>query len=186
MMNPQPIPAPPPLPPKEVEPESQNLQNETPETASSIELEHLESINISDALETANEAPLGDEGFSIGDENPIGEESDLASSGVLSADEFYNGVFSPLHTVPAALLKLESLPIRQSEEPAARNASDALYDIALETPLFRFLIEPSNLWVQRAVAIGAYAIPKSRAVMFEIKARKAQAAEVEENDKTEQ
>lgn len=129
-------------------------------------------------METANEAPIEDDGFSIGNENPIGNEAPIEESGILSQDEFYHGLFAPLHDIPAALLKLQSLPIQPEETQSARQASDAIYDIALETPMFRFLIEPSNIWMQRAVAIGAYAIPKGRAVMFELRARHAKPAEV--------
>lgn len=146
----------------------------------SIELDHLKQINISDALETANESTIGNEGFSIGDEIPIGSENPIGETELLTSDQFFEGMFVPLHAMPAAMLHLESLPIKPHEMQSARAASDAIYDIALETPMFRFLIEPSNIWMQRAFVILAYALPKSRAVMMELRARQAKPAQAHE------
>lgn len=144
------------------------------------ELSHIESINISDNLETANEAPEVSEGFSIGDEPPIGDETGLAESEFLSPDQFFEGVFVPLHAVPGAVFQLQSLPIASHERQSARAASDALYETALEFPMFHFLIKPENIWVQRALAIGAYAIPKAQAVAMEIRAKKAKPSDEQE------
>jgi len=87
----------------------------------------------------------------------------------------------PCHALPGALLKLESLPVADNEMQAARAASDSVYDIAYETPMFRFLIEPGNIWVQRAFAIGAYAIPKAITVRAELQARRMKSAQPNQN-----
>lgn len=95
---------------------------------------------------------------------------------LLTKDEFF-AAFKLLHSVPNAVaippFPLDALPIRETEMDAARQASDTVHDIASETPWLRWLIEPSSLWVQRALVIGAYAVPKAAAVMAEMRAKAA-------------
>lgn len=171
------IPPPPPMPPKgteaEAEVSSQN-QEARSSTTSGVELNHLENLNINEELSTANESEAINDDFYIG-EKPHIQNSEPE---ILSAEQFFQGVFVPLHAMPAGVLRLESLPIKPHEMESARAASDAIYEIALETPMFRFLIEPSNIWVQRALVIAAYAVPKAQAVHLELRARQAQQAEV--------
>ena len=98
-----------------------------------------------------------------------------ASPVVLSRDDFY-GLFRVMFQVPNMLrgvgpLPLNALPIQPHEEEAARQASDAIYDIAEETPALRWLIEPQSKWVQRAIPIAAFAQIKFAAIRTELIAR---------------
>ena len=68
---------------------------------------------------------------------------------------------------------LTSLKIDDSEMDQARAASDALYDICLDTPSMHFLVKPGGVWFQRVAAISAFALPKAMGVVSEIKAKKA-------------
>lgn len=99
-----------------------------------------------------------------------------AGPAVLTRDQFYAS-FKVMHLapnmVPLPPFPLHSLPIHDAEAREARMASDAIYDIAAETPFLRWLIEPQSLWMQRALVIGSYAIPKAMAVMAEVKAKRA-------------
>lgn len=161
---------------------AQQNQQAAGKTGSNIELEHLEQISFSDNLETANEAAAGDDGVYIGaPPDPIGEESPIGEV-ILTKDQFFEGVFVPMHAMPGAMLQLQSLPIQSKEMQSARGASDAIYEIAEESSIFRFLIEPGNIWVQRAIAIAAYAIPKSQSVIVEIKAKQAQRQQAANQD----
>ena len=142
-------------------PESQPLSTEA-----SAELEALESVRLSD-LETAGN----------GAEDPAElqpfEQPSANSAGILTKEQFFTGVFRPVHDLPGQVMKLQSLPIKENELEAARGASDAVYDTALEVPWLRFLVEPSNIYVQRAIVIAAYAIPKAIAVRAEVMAMKS-------------
>jgi len=88
---------------------------------------------------------------------------------VWDKDQFFAN-FAGAFNLGAALSALQSLKVDTGDQ-TARAASDAIYDIALETPWLRFLIEPSNVWLQRAMAIGAFAVPKAMAVRAELAAR---------------
>lgn len=167
-------PEPKPEPPKtanqpESRPPSDNPGNGSPE------LDHLKSLNFN-GLKTATAAPGQGGGLTVLD-GVAAMDPD-----VLSPDDFYQGVFVPLHAVSGAVFMLESLPVKPEEEQRARAASDALYDTALETPALRFLIEPSNKWMQRAFALWAYAAPKAAAVRMELMAKKAQPVNPKKED----
>lgn len=135
-------------------------------------------------LETANDTPIGSEGFSLGDELPIGEENPIGEPTVLTEEQFFE-VFKGIHDVPGHMLGLQSLPIATHEMQSARAASDVIYEIANEVPAFRFLIEPGNIWLQRAMVVAAFAVPKMQAVTQELRARRAKSAETTEESEVE-
>jgi len=66
---------------------------------------------------------------------------------------------------------LRSLDIA-ADDPAARAASDAIYDTALEVPWLHWLLSPGNKWVQRIAVIGAFGFTVSTGVAAELKARR--------------
>ena len=105
----------------------------------------------------------GEDGVMSDDETP---------EGCLTKEQFFVMVFCPLHNLPAAYLRLESLPIRKAEMEAARQASDAIYDCCADVESMHWLINPSNVWMQRAVCIGAFVVPKGMAVKAELVQRK--------------
>jgi len=92
----------------------------------------------------------------------------------LSKDDFY-GVFKMMfampNMLPVAPFPLKTLPIKPEEEDGARAASDAIYDIACETPYLSWLIEPGSEWMQRAMVIGAFSFGKLMAIKLELDAR---------------
>ena len=177
-MNPKPIPQPLANPIPEQGMQSDQTAQEAGAT-SSVELDHLEQINISDELETANEAASENDGFSLGDNFPKEEELlESLEPSLLTEEQFYE-MFSGTHSIMGGVFRLQSVAIAPNETQSARAASDAIYEVALEVPAFRFLIEPSNVWLQRAAVIAAYAFPKAQMIKHELQARKAQPAEVE-------
>lgn len=115
-------------------------------------------------------------GESDPDPEPAALEGGEPASGLLSRDQFFvafKSMFNVAAVVPVPPLPLTSLAISPNDEMAARGASDALYDIALESTYFRWLIEPQSVWVQRAVVIGSFASVKFVAVREEIRAKNA-------------
>ena len=96
----------------------------------------------------------------------------LGPAGVLTKDQFYMA-FSSVFDFSGMFLQLQSLPIQNHEVGSARAASDAIYDVAEKSPWFRFLIEPGNEWVQRALVVGVFAFGKVTAVKAEIDQRSA-------------
>lgn len=110
------------------------------------------------------------------DPEPVAVEGAESEPGLLSREQFFvafKSMFNVASVVPVPPLPLKSLAITPGDEAAARGASDALYDIALESTYFRWLIEPQSVWVQRAVVIGSFASVKFVAVREEIRAKNA-------------
>lgn len=110
------------------------------------------------------------------DPDPSALEGGEPADGLLSRDQFFvafKSMFNVAAIVPVPPLPLTSLAISPGDEMAAKGASDALYDIALESTYFRWLIEPQSVWVQRAVVIGSFASVKFVAVREEIRAKNA-------------
>lgn len=93
------------------------------------------------------------------------------AAGLLTKDQFWEG-FRGCFNVGQQVTALESLGV-PANDMGARAASDAVYDIALETEYLRFLIQPGNVWVQRALVIGAFTFPKYMGVKAELAERRA-------------
>jgi hypothetical protein len=166
-MTPKPITQPPPKLPLQTK-ISEQVKAESP--VISIEAEHLKNIDLREyetsglAMGNSQGKPENDEEISLGKENNSGD--------LLTKDEFFNGVFRPMHDIPSALTKLHTLKIHEQEMEAARRASDAIYDTALESSWFRWLIQPGNVYIQRAFVVYAYVAPKSAMVRQEILIKK--------------
>lgn len=111
-------------------------------------------------------APIGAMGAT-----PIGGGS--IESGFIGKDEFY-GVFSFAFMMGHSGTGFKSLDI--SGSTSARPASDALYDICEETPSLHFLIKPGGKWMERAIAIGMFAVPIAKGVRDEVAERRKLAA----------
>lgn len=117
---------------------------------------HLDGITVEEVEGTIQEA---------------GIDGGEAPSAVIGREEFHAmfcGVFNMAH----AVTRLQSLAVDR-DSPTARPCTEAIYDIAEETPSLRWLIEPGNVWMQRAFAIGAFAVPMGVGVAGELKARAA-------------
>lgn len=113
-------------------------------------------------------------------------DAEASAPAVIGREEFHGlfvGMFNIASHVPPGI---RALAIRPEEEEAARGASSAIYDIAEETPALRFLIEPGNVWIQRAVAIGMFGAVKGRAVTAELRERRAAAAARTERSRAKQ
>lgn len=112
-----------------------------------------------------------------GDTSPDGETmGQVLPPARLTKDEFY-GTFKMMFALPNMVgippFPLEALPIKKEEEDAARAASDAIYDIAAETPHLSWMIEPGSEWLGRLVAIGMFVGGKAMACWGEIVMRDA-------------
>jgi hypothetical protein len=154
--------------------EKEKIENQPDPSVSSIEVEHLDSITL-DGYETANGL------------EPVETITENAASidGILTEEQFFEGVFKPLHNVPGQMFRLQSLPIHDGELEAARAASQAIYETCLEVDILRFLIQPGNIWLQRALVIYVFAAPKAGAVRAEIQYRKQQAQQKAEKNRKE-
>jgi hypothetical protein len=90
---------------------------------------------------------------------------------ILTSEQFF-AVFCGVFSISSAVTRLESLRVETTEQ-TARECSDALYETALEVPAFRFLVEPSSIWMQRGMIVLAFALPKAQAVRMELLSKKA-------------
>jgi len=140
--------------------ESQNQKSEEEISSESInDGSHLDNINI--------ECEAG-EGVV---EPAQGEHIGVNPDGTMTREAFFIA-FKGAFNISSGLSGLKSLKIEESDE-AARIACDSIYDIAQEVSYFRFLIMPSNVWIQRSMAIGAFMAPKCIMLKIELDARKA-------------
>lgn len=95
----------------------------------------------------------------------------LTADGLLTKDQFYlgfKGMFDVCGVIPIEPFPLKSMTIKPDEEEQARACSDAIYEIAEESPWLRFLLEPQGKWVPRLMAIGMFTGGKIVAVRTEI------------------
>jgi hypothetical protein len=75
--------------------------------------------------------------------------------------------------IAGAVTGLRSLPIADAERPAFMPAAGAVYDTVVEIPALHWLLEPGNVYVQRALVVAAFVVPKARAVADELAAVRA-------------
>jgi len=90
-------------------------------------------------------------------------------------DVFFEN-FKGLISAPNAVLVLKRQAPLQTlmiadDNLAARRASDAIYDICLETPWLNFFLAEDSKWAERALAIGAFFVPLVSAAGLELKMR---------------
>lgn len=89
---------------------------------------------------------------------------------MLSADDFckvFVGGFNAAHH----LTGLRALKIEQGDG-AAQDAAKAIYDTILEVPALHFMLRPGGKWLERALAVGMFALPMARAVKAELLERR--------------
>lgn len=110
------------------------------------------------------------------------------TAALLAPDEFFVA-FRALIGAPNIVLyargvePLQTLQISEAD-PAARAASDALYETCLDVPWMRFLIQPESKWAQRSLVVGSFAVGLVQGVRAELAAR-ADAAAAAANDNAE-
>jgi hypothetical protein len=116
--------------------------------------------------------PLDGEGDEFGGVDGLSNLTDDANE-FISQEAFFMAFCQAFNIAACIPPYLQSLSIDDSEQAQARGASDALYDICLETPAMHFLIQPGGVWFQRVAAISAFALPKAMGAAAEIRARRA-------------
>lgn len=110
------------------------------------------------------------EGLAFEGEVDSAVNSGAAGAGVLTREQFAAGLRAAF-ALSGGLVGLNTL--RQApEQPSFPPACDALYDTASEVPWLRFLISPDSIWLQRAIAIGAFAVPLGAGCAAELRARR--------------
>ena len=112
--------------------------------------------------------PDGPEGL------PEGQEGH--SGAVVSPDAFFAGVRGFFGSPNVILIRkgvepLKSLVI-EPDDQAARQASDCLYEICLETPWLNFLVNPESKWAARVFIIGGFSFSRFQMVQAEIHERR--------------
>lgn len=118
---------------------------------------------------------------------PVASSPDPAGSGAgasaggqpgpsarLTRQQFRDG-FAGLFNVGSTATGLKSLRIDADRKPQADAAADALYDTAQEVSWLAWLIEPGNVWVQRAFVVGAFGFGMGQGVRAELAERRRQA-----------
>lgn len=91
----------------------------------------------------------------------------------------FSATFVGAFNIASAVTGLVSLRV-DAADPRAEAAATAVYEIAVEVPAFRWLIQPGNPWVGRVVALTAFAVPLARGVKAELAARRAAANDDDE------
>lgn len=156
--------------------QSQPEQNPEPIPENPVQIPLTETINLEAPSGTATSDTSHIEDIKIAPEIPLenpGVDISANASGMLTRDQFY-GAFESVFAFGGAITKLESLPIQPGEKPSANAAANILYDMALELPWLRFLIEPQNIMLQRVIVVGSFGYMKYAAVKLEIDFRRAE------------
>lgn len=89
---------------------------------------------------------------------------------LMSQDAFY-GFFEGFFAV-GYMVNIQSLPIQENEQVAARAASDALYKIIQKHESLHWLLAPGNEMVEAYFALGSFALLKVGVVRMELRAKK--------------
>jgi hypothetical protein len=105
------------------------------------------------------------------DDAPADEMGEAAAPEVLLTKDQFTTNFIGVFNLGGALTGMKSLSIEDTERAQAAAAAEAIYDSALEISWLRFLIRPESVWMQRAFALGAFAVPKYKAVTIELAGR---------------
>ena len=93
----------------------------------------------------------------------------------MDADDFHI-MFQALVTAPNGVLMMKKIEPLESLERASRDlscrkASDALYATCRDVPWLRFLLEPEQIWLQRALPIGLFLFGTYKQVRIELDGR---------------
>jgi len=99
------------------------------------------------------------------------EGENLDRSQILSGDDFHELFCVGMNTA-SAVMQIKSLSV-QKEDEACRNATRAMYETILDIPSLRFMLQPQNKWLERAIAIGVFTVPMAQAVANETAQKKA-------------
>ena len=95
-----------------------------------------------------------------------------AGDGFVTRDIFAQN-FAGAFAFAGGMTGLQSLTAAP-EAQTCRPAADALYDTCRDTPWLHFLVRPGSVWLQRTLAIMAFAAPLVRETAAEVKARRYQ------------
>jgi hypothetical protein len=68
-----------------------------------------------------------------------------------------------------ALETLKAVP----SNPTTPGAAKAIYETCREVPWLNWLVRPESKWMQRSMAVGAFAVPLALSCKMELKARAA-------------
>ena len=101
--------------------------------------------------------------------------SPAPASDLLTRDQFFTA-FCAIFAAPNILILAQGQPHLDSlvidrDDAAARAASNALYDTCADVPWLRWLIQPENVWLQRAAAIGLFGYQRYQLVRMELSSR---------------
>jgi len=89
--------------------------------------------------------------------------------------EVFRGTLKGVFNGASTFSGMQSLAVQEPEVPRADLCADALYDTACEVHWLNFLVQPSNPWMARTVAIGSFLVPKVMMANAELKIKAAQA-----------
>ena len=151
---------------------SQPIQEQMPEPMG----QQLESVASQEQSAITSEADAAPDFTSI--EADLGgtiPQQSPEASGFLTKDQFFAG-FGGAFTMASAITRLDSLAI-DDKDKMAREASDAIYDTAMEIPMFHFMVRPGNVYVQRALVIMVFGKTKMDAVKAEVMMKRAALAQ---------
>lgn len=162
---------------KAMEEANQSHYESQKETNQTDSLVSPDSSHIGDILSELETEEKAQQKIDAQEEKKAHVES-VQQAGVLTKTQFCDGVSGVLN-MTSSLTKIKSLHVENQE--IANGCFESIYDYATEIPWLRFMIEPQNVHAQRMIQIGAFVVPMTLSVRAELKARKAEKAEVSGN-----
>ncbi|WP_375595857.1 hypothetical protein ABWI00_06065 [Algihabitans albus] len=106
----------------------------------------------------------------IGGRREAGAGGAPVASDVIHFEAFLEA-FKAGHFMAGSLIGSKALT-SAPQDPACEPAARAIYDTCLEVEYFRFLIRPEGKWMQRALAVGAFALPTAMGVAAELRQKR--------------
>ena len=104
------------------------------------------------------------------EQQAIQTQAETVRAELLNEDDFHK-VFVTAFQVSSHLSGLKSLYVDEGEG-SAKAATKAIYDTCLEVPALRFMLQPSNKWLERGFAVAAFTVPMAHGVSKELAERR--------------
>lgn len=95
----------------------------------------------------------------------------VTASGIMTYEAF-DQMFCAAFSLSGHITGFKTL-VEAPERPSRPDATKAMYEIILDTPAFRFILNPQSLWMQRTLAMGAFFVPVVVGVAGEMRAKAA-------------
>lgn len=152
------------------EPTEQAQQIDQPQPTMTEQAAASEAQSPVSSQTTDNSTDFFNEYIEESEQQAIQTQAETVRAELLNEDDFHK-VFVTAFQVSSHLSGLKSLYVDEGEG-SAKAATKAIYDTCLEVPALRFMLQPSNKWLERGFAVAAFTVPMAHGVSKELAERR--------------